>query len=122
MNTFHLHLVSDSTGETALLMARACLVQFDGVEAIEHHWPMVRTIENIGNVLEGIKENPGFVVCTLVNEEAQYSLENGCRHLQVPCIPMMDPLVAALGSYLGVKSRARPGGQHVMDDEYFCAY
>src|SRR5262249_20568957 len=35
---YHLHLVSDATGETINSVPRACLVQFEGVEPIEHSW------------------------------------------------------------------------------------
>ena len=56
--TFHLHLVSDSTGETIHSVARACLVQFDDVEPIEHVWPMARTGHAMNVVLEGIEDKP----------------------------------------------------------------
>ena len=42
MKTFHLHLVSDATGETVQAVARACLVQFEGALPIEHIWTLVR--------------------------------------------------------------------------------
>ncbi|MDA0238739.1 MAG: kinase/pyrophosphorylase, partial [Proteobacteria bacterium] len=42
MNNFHLHLISDSTGETVESVARACLVQFEEIDPIEHLWNMVR--------------------------------------------------------------------------------
>ncbi len=43
MSTHHLHLVSDATGETIHSVARACLVQFEGVEPLEHVWSLIRT-------------------------------------------------------------------------------
>lgn len=119
MQKFHLHLVSDSTGETVTLLARACLVQFDDLEIEEHLWPMIRTPDQIKNIMTAIEEDPGFVMCTLVNAELRQVLEDECRKLQVPCVPVLDPVVAALGGYLNAKSHARPGGQHVMDADYF---
>jgi len=116
---FHLHLVSDSTGETVTLLARACLVQYDDIQVHEHLWPMMRSADQVKGVIEKIREHPGFVMCTLVNEEVRYALEDGCRAIQVPCIPVLEPVVAALGAYLNAKSHARPGRQHVMDAEYF---
>ena len=67
MQDFHLHLVSDSTGETVTLLARACLVQFDDIQVREHLWPLVRTIDQVREVMERIREHPGFVMCTLVD-------------------------------------------------------
>ena len=119
MQDFHLHLVSDSTGETVTLLARACLVQFDDIQVREHLWPLVRTIDQVCEVMERIREHPGFVMCTLVDEKNRMALEEGCRMHQIPCIPVLDPVVAALGAYLNAKSHPRPGRQHVMDAEYF---
>lgn len=119
MQDFQLHLVSDSTGETVTLLARACLVQFDGIQVKEHLWPMVRTVDQVKEVAERIRERPGFVMCTLVNSEVRIALEEACRHMHMPCVPVLDPVVGALGAYLNAKSHARPGRQHVMDAEYF---
>ncbi|MDA0997130.1 MAG: kinase/pyrophosphorylase [Proteobacteria bacterium] len=119
MHNFHLHLVSDSTGETVTLIARASLVQFDNIDPHEHLWPMIRSVDQAHEVLTQVKNNPGFVICTLVNEDIRQVIEDGCRLMRIPCIPVLDPVVAALGTYLGEKSHARPGRQHVMDAEYF---
>jgi regulator of PEP synthase PpsR (kinase-PPPase family) len=119
MTPFHLHLISDSTGETVVTVARASLVQFDGLRAVEHMWTMIRNSNQVAEALAGIKARPGFVLYTLVNPELRKALEDGCRDIQVPCIALLDPIVAALGAYLGAEVRARPGRQHVMDDEYF---
>jgi len=119
MNEFHLHLVSDSTGETVGLVARACLVQFDDVQATEHIWTLVRSPDKVDDVLAALEEYPGLVLYTLVNEEIQQALETGCRRIQTPCISVLDPVVSALGKYLGAEIHARPGRQHVMDAEYF---
>ncbi len=68
MTRFHLHLVSDSTGETVHSVARACLVQFDDAQAVEHVWSMVRTRSQIDRVIAGVEANPGVVLFTLVND------------------------------------------------------
>ena len=119
LKSFHLHLVSDSTGETVGIVARASLVQFESVEANEHLWSMVRTENQVKEVIAGINENPGFVLYTIVNEDLRNLLEDGCRKLQVPCIAVLDPVVAALGVHLDAEILAQPGRQHVMDAEYF---
>lgn len=119
MTSLHLHLVSDSTGETVVTVARAALVQFDDLRAVEHVWTMIRNSNQVAEVLAGIKARPGFVLYTLVNRELRAALEEGCREIQVPCIALLDPIFAALGAYLGAEVRASPGRQHVMDDDYF---
>jgi [pyruvate, water dikinase]-phosphate phosphotransferase / [pyruvate, water dikinase] kinase len=119
LTRFHLHLVSDSTGDTVHSVARACLVQFDEAQAIEHVWSMVRTRSQIERVIAGIQANPGMVLFTMVNDALRQVLVEGCRRLQVPAIPVLDPIIGALASYLGRESRGLPGKQHLLDSEYF---
>jgi regulator of PEP synthase PpsR (kinase-PPPase family) len=116
---FHLHLVSDSTGETVHSVARACLVQFEEAEAVEHIWSMVRTKMQMERVIHGIEANPGVVLFTLVDEGLRAILQEGCRKLQVSAIPVLDPVLAVLASQLGRKSRGLPGQQHLLDSDYF---
>ncbi len=119
VKSFHLHLVSDSTGETVGLVARACLAQFENVQTTEHLWNMVRSEDQAKAVIAAIKEHPGFVLYTIVNDDIRSRLEEGCRRLQVPCIAILDPIIHELGAHLGAEIHAQPGRQHVMDAEYF---
>ena len=119
MTAYHLHLVSDATGETVNSVARACLVQFAGVEPIEHIWSLVRTKGQMEKVLAGVAENPGVVLCTMVNDELHKMLIAGCRELGVVCVPVLDPVIHALAAYFKVEVRGRPGLQHALDAEYF---
>jgi [pyruvate, water dikinase]-phosphate phosphotransferase / [pyruvate, water dikinase] kinase len=116
---FHLHLVSDSTGETVHSVARACLVQFDDAQAVEHVWSMVRTRNQIDRVIAGVEANPGVVLFTLVSDQLRQQLQQGCRRLELPAIPILDPVIGALASYLHRESRGVPGKQHLLDSEYF---
>src|ERR1700682_1481936 len=108
LTRFHLHLVSDSTGDTVHSVARACLVQFDEAEAIEHVWSMVRTHSQLERVIAGVEANPGVVLYTLVNDALRQSLQEGCRKLGVTTIPILDPVLASMASYLGGESRGLP--------------
>jgi regulator of PEP synthase PpsR (kinase-PPPase family) len=119
LRSFDIHLVSDATGETINSVARACLVQFEGIEPVEHTWSLVRTPGQIEKVLTAIAAHPGPVLFTMVNEQLRSLLQDGCRRLQLPCIPVLDPIIGALGSYLGLQSRGLPGRQHELDAEYF---
>ncbi len=116
---FHLHLVSDATGETINSVARACLVQFDQVEPHEHAWTLIRTSKQLEKVLAGIEAHPGPVLFTMVNEKLRMELVAGCHRLQVPCIPVLDPVIMALASHLGMQAQGLPGRQHELDAEYF---
>ncbi|HVR68500.1 MAG TPA: pyruvate, water dikinase regulatory protein [Verrucomicrobiae bacterium] len=116
---FHLHLVSDATGETINSVARACLAQFDQVEPHEHAWTLIRTSKQLEKALTGIEAHPGPVLFTMVNEKLRMELVAGCHRLQVPCIPVLDPVIMALASHLGMQAQGLPGRQHELDAEYF---
>lgn len=115
----HIHLVSDATGETNHQVSRACLAHFEQVKTKEHVWSLVRTSSYIEKVISGIEANPGPVLMTLVDEKLVGKLQDACRRLNVPCISVLDPILSALGDYLGQESRGRPGRQHELDAAYF---
>lgn len=119
MKEFHLHLVSDATGETLHSVARACFVQFDGIEPTEHHWPLVRTKGQIKKIVRNIEEHPGIVLFTIVKEDLRTALEIGCSRLHVPCISVLDPVIRALTAFLGLESSGKSGRQHTLDADYF---
>jgi len=119
MKSFHLHLVSDATGETNNAVARACFVQFEDVEPIEHNWSMIRTERQLEKVIAGIKANPGVVLFTILDKDLRKYLENACRELSVPYISVLDPVLDVLANYLHAKARNLPGRQHALDAEYF---
>jgi len=115
----HLHLVSDSTGETLDLIAKAGLARFEGAEAIKHVWPMVRSEGHLDRVVEEIARKPGLVIYTLVNGKVRDRLESRCASLGIPMVSPLDPMIDALSGLLGQAATTRPGRQHVMDAAYF---
>jgi len=119
MKKFHLHLISDSTGETVCSVARAAVVQFDGIDAEEHVWALVRTKTQMEKVLAGIEEHPGIVMYTLVGKELRDALQDGCAKMNVPCIPVLSRVIADLSAYLNMKISPQPGRQHELDEDYF---
>lgn len=119
MTSLVLHKVSDSTGETLDVVVRACLGQFPEVSAEEKRWTLVRNKSMVNEVLEGIQNQPGFVIFTLVDDGLTEQLVHGCKKLQIPCVDLLNPVLSQLGNYLGMERDSRPGGQHVMDADYF---
>jgi regulator of PEP synthase PpsR (kinase-PPPase family) len=116
---FHLHLVSDSTGETLITVARAAAAQYEGVSAIEHVYPLVRSPTQLERVVAEIEAAPGIVLYTLVEPELASRLEQACRDTGSPHLSVLSPVHSLLQSYLGAASTARPGAQHMLNAEYF---
>jgi regulator of PEP synthase PpsR (kinase-PPPase family) len=119
MNRLNLHLVSDSTGETLEMIAKAALAQFDNPVVTRHFWPMVRSLQHLDRIVPDLAAHPGLVLYTLVNLETRNRLEDHCRHLGLPAVPVLDQVTAALESQLGQEAHGRPGRQHMMDESYF---
>jgi [pyruvate, water dikinase]-phosphate phosphotransferase / [pyruvate, water dikinase] kinase len=119
MPRIHLHLVSDSTGETLEIMGKAALAQFEHVEPLKHFWPMVRTSGHLGRVLSEIADHPGLVLYTFASRDMRSKLETGCKTLGLPAIAPLDPVVDALAAMLGQPATPRAGRQHALDDAYF---
>lgn len=119
MKLFHLHLISDSTGETVSSVARAAVAQFEDVDAIEHIWPLVRSKGQLEKALAGIDANPGAVMYTLVDKNLRDHLKAECLKRNLPCIPVLAQVLAEMTTYLGIETSALPGKQHELNEEYF---
>ena len=66
---FHLHLVSDASGETLTTMAKAAIVQLSGAKPNRHMHPLVRNPKQLATVLRHIETAPGIVLYTLMNPD-----------------------------------------------------
>ena len=116
---FHVHLVSDSTGETLNAMARAVCARFNNVLPIEHIYALVRSQKQLERALGEIAEAPGVVLHTIVDQSLRTALESGCQKMDMPCIGALDPLVSILSRYLGAPLSTRVGAQYALDTDYF---
>jgi len=116
---FHVHLVSDATGETINNMARACLVQFKDLPVQEHFWSLVRTPRQLDLVLEGLKQWPGLVLFTFVDESLRLTLSSYCRQHGIAHHSVLEPVLSAMSNFFGRAPAHDPGKQHVLDADYF---
>src|SRR5580704_5236759 len=116
---FHLHLISDATGETLITVARAAAAQYARMTPVEHVYPLVRTQKQLDRVIEEIEESPGIVLFTLLEADLVQRLDKKCRELGLPCLSILGPVLQLFQSYLGAETIHRVGAQHVLNAEYF---
>jgi [pyruvate, water dikinase]-phosphate phosphotransferase / [pyruvate, water dikinase] kinase len=116
---FHLHLVSDATGETLITVARAAAAQYAKVSPVEHIYPLIRTQKQLDRVLAEIEESPGIVLYTLLEDDLVARLEDKCRELGLPYLSILGPVLQLFQSYLGAETTHRVGAQHTLNAEYF---
>lgn len=116
----HIHLISDSTGETVSTVARSAGAHFKNFDTIEHNWVLVRSIEQINKILEEIKENKGLVIFTLIDKSIRKSLEAGCKRIGVPAVPILDQVVMTIEEFFKYDLAIdEPGRQHALSSNYF---
>jgi [pyruvate, water dikinase]-phosphate phosphotransferase / [pyruvate, water dikinase] kinase len=116
---FHLHLVSDSTGETLITVARAVSAQYVNAAPVEHVYPAVRTNKQLDRVLADIEASPGVILYTLLDQPLIGRLEDRCRELGLPCLSVLGPVLRLFQSYLGAESTHKIGAQHILNADYF---
>jgi regulator of PEP synthase PpsR (kinase-PPPase family) len=118
-NYFHLHLVSDSTGETLITVARAVAAQYANVTPVEHVYPLVRSQKQLDRVLSEIEEAPGIVLFTLLEKDLVGRLEAKCQQINIPSLSIIGPVMQLFQAYLGSATTGRVGAQHTLNAEYF---
>ena len=118
-NTLTLHLVSDSTGETLKAVSSAAAAQFSELRYQQKIYPMVRTVTQLERVFKNIKDEKGVVFCTLVEEEVREKLEQFCKKEKILYLPVMENIVSFLEEHTGFEAINKPGGQHILNDDYF---
>jgi regulator of PEP synthase PpsR (kinase-PPPase family) len=118
-NYFHLHLVSDSTGETLITVARAVAAQYANVTPVEHVYPLVRSQKQLERALVEIEEAPGIVLFTLLEKDLVGRLEAKCQEINIPSLSIIGPVMQLFQAYLGSATTGRVGAQHTLNAEYF---
>ena len=116
---FHLHLISDATGETLIAASRAVSSQYKGTHAIEHVYPLVRNRKHMDRVLASIDLEPGIVLYTISDKQLGSHLEESCKKMGTPCTSLLEPIFQTFQSYLGIPAARKVGAQHELNAEYF---
>ena len=118
MDRKHIHLVSDSTGETLHALANAALAQFENVDVHVHPYAMVRSEHQLTRALDHIAIMPGLVFFTLASKGLRDKIKARCADIEVRCIDVLEGPVTALGQFLGASETHKVGRQHEVDARY----
>ena len=100
-------------------VGRAAAAQYEGVSAIEHIYPLVRSREQLDKAIAEIEAAPGIVLYTLVDEELIERLEPACRDAGAPTFSVLGPILNFFEAFIGIQATPRPGAQHNLDADYF---
>lgn len=116
----NLHLVSDSTGETVMSVARAAVQHFNSVDARENVWSLVQDKQQIDKILESIKKDEhSFVICTITNDKLRSYLKESCRILKIPYVAILSHIMREISSYLNVQKDSSLDLHNSLSDDYY---
>lgn len=116
----HIHVLSDSIGETAELLAKAASIQFKPQLIGEiHRYPFISENYQIDNIIKNASEHKNLIIYTLVKSESREYLANEAAKKNIPAIDALGPIIKELSQLSGLEPKREIGLNRKMDDEYF---
>src|SRR5215208_5643392 len=107
-----LHVVSDSTGETAARLVLALEAQFPDQPFLEIRHPRVETVADLQLAVDRMKGRPAVVVYTLVEPELREEMRTLCHRAKLHYSDLLAQPLSAVAKVSGqaakMKPRARP--------------
>src|SRR6266498_1773018 len=114
-----LHVVSDSTGETATRLVHALEAQFPDQPFEEIRHPMVESVEDLEAAVQRARGRPAVVVYTLVERELRDAMRNLCRRARLHYCDLLGQPIEAVAKVSGIAATMRAGSRHLLDETYF---
>lgn len=116
----NLHMISNSSGETLVSVARASIAQFSNVEVREYVWSLINNEQQIDKIEKYIASHRlSFVMYTMVDDNLREYLKNRCRELKIPCIPVLSRVIREISSYIGIRPNAPKKHYEMLSDDYY---
>jgi regulator of PEP synthase PpsR (kinase-PPPase family) len=114
-----LHIVSDSTGETATRLAHALEAQFPEQPFEEVRHPRVESVEDLELAVRRARGRPAVVFYTLVKPELRDAMRRACRRARVHYCDLLGQPIDAVSRVAGVAAQGRAGARAPLDASYF---
>jgi regulator of PEP synthase PpsR (kinase-PPPase family) len=118
MTIHHLYLFSDATGETAERVLRAVLSQYRDAGIKVHRFNQLRTHTDMLKAVEAVAEQPGLILCTLVNRELYQVLQYEAEARGLDVIDLLGPILYRVSEMLGMPPQQEPGLMYEINAEY----
>jgi [pyruvate, water dikinase]-phosphate phosphotransferase / [pyruvate, water dikinase] kinase len=114
-----LHVVSDSTGETAARLVLALEAQFPEQLFEEIRHPRVETVDDLQLAVNRARGRPAVVVYTLVQPQLREAMRALCRRARLHYCDLLGHPIEAVAKVSGTAARMTPGARHPLDSAYF---
>ena len=112
------YVVSDATAETAERVLRAALMQFGRIKPEIRLFAMVRTRDELTEIMTLANERQALVLYTIVDHEHREFLTRTGEERGIPVVDLIGQLMAQLGTFLGL-SPAEKAGIPRLTPDYF---
>jgi hypothetical protein len=114
-----LHIVSDSTGETAARLVLALEAQFPEQPFEEVRHPRVESAEDLELAVSRARGRPAVMVYTLVEPGLREEMRRLCRRARVHYCDLLGHPIESISRVAGVAARMEPGARAPLDQTYF---
>ncbi len=118
--TIELHIVADSTGDTAARVARAAAAQYAGYDVRIVRHPRISSVQGLNHVLDRLDPSRTLVAVysTVVDEDLRRVVSQSCEERGLPHADLLDSAVSALRQATGADPErvVRPVG---VGEDYF---
>jgi regulator of PEP synthase PpsR (kinase-PPPase family) len=114
-----LHIVSDSTGETAARLVQALEAQFPDQPFVEVRHPRVENVEDLHIAVQQARGRPAVMVYTLVEPAQRDAMRQLCRRARVHYCDLLGHPIDSISRVAGVAARMQPGARAPLDTQYF---
>ena len=112
-------IVSDSVGETAELVVRAALSQFEFQDYEIRRFTFVTDEDQVLEVMEEAEEGNSIVLFTMVVPAIRQLLIEEIKKRNLPFVDLMAGLMELFEEKLGMKPFGEPGMNRRLDEQYF---
>ncbi|MHB8641327.1 MAG: pyruvate, water dikinase regulatory protein [Gaiellaceae bacterium] len=117
--TVELHVVSDSTGETAARLVLALEAQFPDQEFEVVRHPRVEDVDDLQLAVSRTKGRPAVMVYTLVDPELRETMRELCRRAKLHYCDILGHPIDAVARVSGKAAKMESGRRHPLDSQYF---
>jgi regulator of PEP synthase PpsR (kinase-PPPase family) len=114
-----IHVLSDSTGETAAKLAEAVERQFpeQEIELVRH--PRLTSVDDVQLAVERARGRRAVVMYTLVEPELRDAMRALCKRYRLHYCDLLGHPLDAVARVAGQPATMRPAAQPVLDSSYF---
>ena len=117
---YQIYQVSDSTGETLDRIFLAIKAQFLDFKCKTIHYSFTRTENQIDKIIAKCKEEKNVIILyTIIDKNLSKSLAVKCKENNIPSFEILGNIISDFSKLLKKEPIRKPGGQHVLDEEYY---